>query len=269
MWNQPSSVLMEIPPHTGARRRKAFTLIELMVVIGIVGILAAILVPAVSQVMRSTTLATSASNMRSLAAGAVSYLAYNKRTFWPYRAPGEKDGQKGVEWWFGLEPIESTMMPEGERYLLPDSGPLAGFVPGGIREDPSFAFAGTPFKPKFRNGYIGIGYNVLLGGGWMGFKEPARVFELDNPAQTVVFATSAQINTFQSPASPDNPMIEEFYGIDDRFKTVHFRYKGEAIVAFADGSVGFLPMDPSTQDDRDPEAQIGRFAPVGSDRYLR
>lgn len=35
-------------------------------------------------------------------------------------------------------------------------------------------------------------------------------------------ATSAQVNTFQEQASANNPMIEEFYGIDDRETTVHF-----------------------------------------------
>lgn len=83
-----------------------------------------------------------------------------------------------------------------------------------------------------------------------------------------MFATSAQVNTFQAPASAKNPMIEEFYGLDDKEVTVHFRHNGKAMVAFADGSCGFLPMDPSTLDQRDPKALIGRFAPPGSKTYL-
>jgi hypothetical protein len=39
-------------------------------------------------------------------------------------------------------------------------------------------------------------------------------------------------------------MIEEFYGIDQKEVTVHFRHGTNAMVAFANGSAGFLPMHP-------------------------
>ncbi len=257
------------PSDKRTHRRSAFTLVEILVVIGILGILSAILLPAVREAVRSSSLATSASNVRQLAAGAAAYLSANNYTFWPYRK-GIDDGERyGVEWWFGFEPIESIQKPEGERWFEPGSGPLGGYVPAGIQPDPSFDFAGKAFKPKFRMGYIGVGYNVLLGGGWFGVEKLARFSELKNPSRTVVFATSAQVNTFQGHASSDEPMIEEFYGIDDREITVHFRHRGEALVAFADSSVGFLPMDESTLDKRAPEAYVGRFAPPGSDKYLR
>jgi hypothetical protein len=41
------------------------------------------------------------------------------------------------------------------------------------------------------------------------------------------------------------------------------------MVSYASGSVGFLPMDESTRDSRMPEAGVGRFAPVGSFKYLK
>jgi prepilin-type processing-associated H-X9-DG protein len=64
-------------------------------------------------------------------------------------------------------------------------------------------------------------------------------------------------------------MLEEFYLLDDKEVTVHFRHNGLAMVAFADGSAGFLPMDESTRDPRAPKANVGRFAPVGSTQYLK
>ena len=63
-------------------------------------------------------------------------------------------------------------------------------------------------------------------------------------------------------------MIEDFYGIDDREKTVHFRHNGKAMVIFASGSAGFMEMDRSTLDERDPAASIGRFAPRESKTHL-
>jgi len=166
---------------------------------------------------------------------------------------------------------------EGNRTFDPQRGPLADYVPAALRPDPSFAFTGKAFKPKFRSGYLGVAYNVFLAtakgnrnDAWIGGRDtPMRLGQLARPDQTVVFATSAQVNTFQSPASASNPMIEEFYGIDDREVTVHFRHRGNAMVAYASGNVGFLPIDETTRDRRAPKASVGRFAPVGSTRYLR
>jgi hypothetical protein len=64
-------------------------------------------------------------------------------------------------------------------------------------------------------------------------------------------------------------MLEEFYGIDARERTVHFRHNGRAMVSFASGNAGFLEMDETTRDARMPSANVGRFAPVGSTRHLK
>jgi len=260
---------MQARAKTSGSRAAAFTLIELMAVLGILGILVALSAGALREGIRKASLATSANNIRQLAAGSAGYLMENRQTFWPYRETVREPDKRGISWWFGFESQESLGKPEGQRSFDPQDGPLAGYVPAGFDPDPSFGFAGEPLKPKFRFGYIGIGYNVLLGGGWMGVQPKVRLHQLENPSRVVVFATSAQINTFQPPASSKRPMIEEFYGIDEREKTVHFRHSGEAMVAFADSSVGFLPMEESTRDNRDPDADIGRFAPVGSTEYLR
>jgi hypothetical protein len=154
-----------------------------------------------------------------------------------------------------------------------EAGPLGAYMPRSFRPDPSFGFTGKPFKPKYKFGYIGVAYNVHLAGERSGRAlwftratgpQPLRYWDLSNPAETVVFATSAQVYPFRKEA-----VIEEFYGIDEKEVTVHFRHNGQAMVAFANGSAGFLPMDPSTRDSKAPEANVGRFAPKGSTKYLR
>lgn len=245
-------------------KRGAFTLIELLVAVVIIILLAGVAAPAAWGVYKSSSLAVSANNIRQLAAGGAAYLGDNNYRFWPYLT----QTPAGDVYWFGLEPAEHKGKPEGERIVDMQAGPLGAYMPRNMVPDPSFRFTGKPFKPKFQFGYIGVGYNVVLANGWRtsdraGARQPLRYWDLTNPAQTVVFATSAQVYPFRK------EFIEEFYGINEKEVTVHFRHHGQAMVAFANGSAGFLPMDESTKDNQAPEANIGRFAPKGSFKYLR
>lgn len=250
-------------------KHRAFTLVELLVAIAIIVVLSAFAAPAVWGAYKSSSLAVSANNIRQLAAGGSAYLGDNNYRFWPYltRTPA------GDAYWFGLEAAENKGRPEGERIIDMEAGPLGAYMPRSMVPDPSFGFTGKPFKPKYKFGYIGVGYNVHLAGekngraSWLTVPkgpQPLRYWDLKNPGQTVVFATSAQVYPFREDA-----VVEEFYGIDSKEVTVHFRHNGQAMVAFANGSAGFLPMDPSTRDARAPGADVGRFAPKDSNKYLR
>jgi len=250
---------------------KGFTLLELLAVMAIVLVLGMVTVSASWKVYQNASLAVSANNIRQLAVGGLSYLAENDNVYWPYKKSDPAIGT-GWTWWFGFETAASIGRPEGQRDFDPTKGPLAGYIPKGIHPDPSFSMGGSAFKPKYRNGYIGIGYNVLLGGGFTGLAPRQNRMQLADPSKVVVFVTSAQV-AFQPPASPKNPMVEEFYGIDDGSSgnppSVHFRHNGKAMVSFASGNAGFLEMDESTRDQRMPKANVGRFAPVGSTLYLK
>jgi len=246
-------------------RRRAFTIVETLVVMLVMLVLAGVVALAGLRMYRQSSLAVSANNIRQLSTGGMQYLADHNQTFWKYR----EDDTRGTLWWWGYETYSSQASGEGNRTFDENRGPLAGYVPAGLRPDPSFAMDAAAFKPKYKSGYIGIGYNVVLGGGFFGTSKkplvPLRYWQLSNPAKVVVFATSAQVYPF----SGSKPRIEEFYGINEREITVHFRHNGYAMVAYADGSCGFLPIDESTRDTRMKEANIGRFAPVGSTQYLK
>lgn len=239
--------------------------LEILVSVALVVILSAMAIPAIREIRTSASLATSAAVVRQLSAGGMAYLGDHNGQFWPYRAPGANGG---VRWWFGEESAASLASGEGNRDFDPREGPLGGYVAKGFRPDPSFAIEGNAFKPKYRRGYLGIGYNTLLGGGFSGSGLSKRVAALASPGRVVVFFTSAQVNTFQRPASPSRPMLEEFYGIDARETTVHFRHRGKALVAFADGGTDLLPIDESTRDPRMPTTNVGRFAPKGNTAFL-
>ncbi len=266
------------PKPSKMRSQAAFTLVELSVTVAILLVLASLSLSAGKKVYESASLAVSANNIRQLAAGGINYLSEHNQTYWPYKYtdPVTRD----VTWWFGLEKRASQQLAEGQRDFDAALGPLGGYIPKGLRPDPSFSMGAAAFKPKYRAGYIGIGYNSEIGGGMReeyrstspGMAEEwklAHNLQLPDPAKTVIFATCAQVNTFQPPASSNKPMLEEFYAIDRAETTVHFRHGGKAMVSFADGNAGFLPMEESTQDTRSAAAKVGRFAPRGSLKYLR
>lgn len=248
-------------------RDGGFSLVELLAAIAIAVVLGSLIFVVGQKAYAASSLAVSANNIRQLAAGGMAYLGDHQNTFWNYRER-LKGEEKGIRWWFGFEAAGSVSRPEGQREFDPARGPLGDYVARSLRPDPSFAMGGRAFKPKYRNGYIGIGYNTLLGGGFNGNKPLKKLTALGDPSKVVVFFTSAQVNTFTKPASPRNPMLEEFYGIDEKEVTAHFRHGGKALVSFANGSADFLPIDESTRDRRVPKANIGRFAPVGSTLFL-
>ena len=238
--------------------KKAFTLIELLVVVAIIGIIAALMVPVINSSRVQVSRAISAHTLHQLLAAGEGYLGDNNYNFWPY----EQYTSTGTQWWFGFETWQSIGMPEGLRTCDYSLGPLGPYTTaaGGIKTDPAF-LQYPRLKPKYKDGNYGYGYNTDLSADDSG--NPRNALQIKNNSQIIVFATCAQVNTFESPASPSNPMIEEFYMVNETQTTVHFRHSGQALAAFLDGSVRALDMttDMATgsQDMRIPSANIGKL----------
>jgi len=239
---------------------RAFTLIELMAVMIILGVLFTLLAPAALAVKRQTTLASSSSALRQLSIAAQTYLGENNGRFFRSR----ESLTDGVQWWFGFESA-SGPKKEGQRLLDKSKGPLGPYIADSAGNVPDFAFTsmGASFKPKFKNGYFGFGVNTELTGGPTGqeISKIRQINQLERPGQIALFATCAQINTFQSPASGKNPMLEEFYFFNttDCANTIHFRHAGNAIVAFADGSQRDVSGNRSSFNSRLPSACVGKL----------
>jgi prepilin-type N-terminal cleavage/methylation domain-containing protein len=259
------------------RRQSGLTLIELLAAMVIGGILIFVATAVVPEAYRRSALAVAANNIRSLAVGGQQYLADHNHHYWltvKDRATfADSEGQvvRGAQWWYGFETQASQSAGEGHRTFDSSRSPLADYIPAALRPDPSFASGGRAFKPKYKSGYIGIGYNAVLGGGRgaTSDKQTLSYWSLAKPSEVAVFATCAQVNTFQSPASAAHPMIEEFPYFDQKETTLHAIARGNVLVGFADGSAGMLPLDKVTIDSRDPHGSIGRFAPAGSYLHLR
>jgi prepilin-type processing-associated H-X9-DG protein len=130
---------------------------------------------------------------------------------------------------------------------------------------PSLNYSSSHFKLKARGAAYGYGYNVSLAPSQTNI---VNVASIRDASRVALFADAAQINDFQWPASPDNPLLEEWYYVDGGgltsypdYPNGHFRHQQRANVVFADGHVEREKPVPGSIDARLPNEWVGRLRP--------
>jgi prepilin-type N-terminal cleavage/methylation domain-containing protein/prepilin-type processing-associated H-X9-DG protein len=239
----------------------AFTLLELLVVIAIIAILAAMLLPALTRTKSSAQSAECMSNLRQLGIAAELYWDDNRENCFSYVfAPTNY----GAIYWFGwIGPG-----PEGQRAFDLSCGAMYPYLNGSdVRLCPSLQYALKQFKLKADGVVFSYGYNFYLSAA--AGKPPINALMLRQPAQTALFADAAQVNNFQAPASPSNPMLEEWYYVDletnyasaNNYPNGHFRHSQKANVIFCDGHVGPETFMGGSIDPKLPSEFVGQLRP--------
>jgi prepilin-type processing-associated H-X9-DG protein len=162
----------------------------------------------------------------------------------------------GQLFWFGwLGPGA-----EGERPFDPQTGALWPYLTGrNVELCPSLNYTAGQLKLKASGAAYGYGYNLHLSTATP--KPPVSAAKISRPANLVLLADAAQVNTFQAPASPENPMLEEFYYVSTNRTeaTAHFRHAERAIAVFADGHVATEKMEAGSLDQNLPKQFVGRL----------
>jgi prepilin-type N-terminal cleavage/methylation domain-containing protein len=217
------------------RYRQGFSLLELLVTLGIVVLLAALALPALSAVRMRSWAAASSSNLHQLALANVTYLADNG-----FYAPA--DDRWNNKRWHGARPSS------GQPF-----DPTKGFLADYLGQSRRVTVCPLFFKmlkggQSFENGTGGYGYNAAYIGGRPGgtyngdgTRQSATLAQVSSPATTVMFTTSAYA---RAGGVQEYPYAEPpFWDFGDGpsgqrpSPSVHFRFNGRALVAWADAHV--------------------------------
>jgi prepilin-type processing-associated H-X9-DG protein len=223
------------------------------VVVAIIGLLAALILPGLGASKEAARRTQCVDNLRQFSLAATLYWDDHDGQTFRYLA-GATNG--GSDYWFGwLKPGA-----EGEREFDAARSVLYPYLPGrSVEICPSLDYSSTRYKYKAKGAACGYGYNFYLG------KRSIPISRIVQPSGTVLLADAAQVNDFQSPASPDNPLLEEFYYVDagDSFDypNAHFRHHRRANAVFCDGHVARETPVKNSLDPRLLHQFVGRLRP--------
>ncbi len=251
-------------------RSPAFTLVELLVALGVLGVLAALLLPVAGSARRAARQASSVGNLRQLAVATHAYVADNRGYF----PPGMSFDNNTR--WHGARASSRAPFDPARGWL----GPYLG-KDGGVKICPEFALLPL-VAASFETGAGGYGYNLAYLGGPIpdtpaGPYRPARLAALPRPGRTVLFATTAlaRAGGLQEYPFAEAPRWRNPAGglAGANQPSVHFRFGGRALVAWCDGRVGPVTPNPAGWPGANyyggdnAGAKVGWFGPLDANGY--
>lgn len=233
------------PNHIRPRGTWAFTLIEVLVVVGIVATLVSVLVPKLSVARAQAKAVVCRSNMRQVLLANAYYAVDNRGVY----CPGASDFLSNLDRWHGRRDNASQSFDSTRGPLVPYLG-----SDGAIRQCPTFpvdriatntgGFERGNGGYGYNNDFIGVQLTEYPSGAYVVSDDQAGALRdrIRRPAETIMFTDAAfaadgliEYSFAESRFHPRYPGYREV-------PSIHFRHAGQANAGWCDGHVDARPM---------------------------
>ncbi len=240
-----------------AKKKRAFSLIELLIVISLIALLMAILLPALTLARSQARGAVCKSNLRQLFLANAGYATEND-SHYVAAAPDITSERGGRYRWHGVR-------NSPDEPFDPLKGPLAAYLADGkVKQCPEKVrfVKGGRWNDNFEQGCGGYGYNRIYIGSrdWQGRQlitleqilragwQTTKTTEVSRPIETLMFADTAMSNR-QSHLIEYSFAEPPFYVYKGKPVTsfylspsIHFRHRDRANINWADGHIDSRQM---------------------------